>query len=115
MHEREIRENRKLQHSADVNRNRAKQLYIKRQQKRHCRNLQPGYRSKFSRMTSQAARVVGTSEKTWRMETRLQKVDVHYDNNEVAPRRGRGEGQDSTFSDLHRTWIRWFKRRQAVP
>ena len=48
------------------------------------------------------------------METRIQNVDVYYDDVELALRRGGQEGQDSNFSDVHRTWIRWFKRRQAV-
>ena len=40
-----------------------KNLYIKRQQKRHCRNLQPGYRSSLSKMilaSSSSCRYSGT-------------------------------------------------------
>ena len=36
------------------------------------------------------------------MEIRIQNVDVHYDNVELAPRGGGEEGQESTFSD-----VRW--------
>ena len=47
-------------------------------------------------------------------QTRIRSVHVRHDNIELAPRKGREEGQYSKFSDVHRTWIRWFKRRQAV-
>ena len=70
-------------------RNRSKNLYIKCQQKRHCRDLQPGYRSKLSRM------ILGSSS-----SCRYPSINLE-------------NGQDSKFSDVHRTWIRWFKRRQA--
>ena len=49
------------------------------------------------------------------METQIQNVVIYYDCIEIAQRRGGEVGQDPNFSDVHRTWIRWFKRRQAVP
>ena len=49
----------------------------------------------------------------WKHE--IHYVAAHYDKIEPAVHRGGKEGQYSTFSDVHWTWIRRFERRQAVP
>ena len=68
----------------------------------------------YRRWSSEAARVVGTSVKPWRMDTRIPNDVVHHDDFELALRRGGEEGQDSKFSDVQWTWIRRLERRQAV-
>ena len=43
------------------------------------------------------------------LESGSQDVIVHYDDTDFALRSSSARGQDSTFSYMHWTWIRWFE------